>query len=98
MLQELANAEYISQADAEILREAWKTATRARNAIVLVKGKRKDQLPQHGDDLRAVAAAAGWAPSDSQEFLDHYLKVTRRARRVVDRVFWGQDLGLDFES
>ena len=98
VLQELANAEYISQADAEILREAWKTATCARNAIVLVKGKRKDQLPQHGDDLRAVAAAAGWAPSDSQEFLDHYLKVTRRARRVVDRVFWGQDLGLDFES
>lgn len=98
VLQELANAELLSQADAQILREGWLTATKARNALVLVKGKRKDQLPQHGDDLRAVAAAAGWLPSDSQEFLDHYLKVTRRARRVVDRVFWGEDLGLDFES
>ncbi|KAB1502446.1 bifunctional [glutamine synthetase] adenylyltransferase/[glutamine synthetase]-adenylyl-L-tyrosine phosphorylase [Corynebacterium sp. 320] len=97
VLTELANAEFISQADAEILRTAWITATKARNALVLVKGKRKDQLPAAGDDLRAVAAAAGWSPTESQEFLDRYLKATRKARRVVDRVFWGEDVGLDFE-
>lgn len=75
----------------EVLRQAWLTATRARNAIVLVRGKRVDQLPQQGTQLAAVAGAAGWEPSDSQQYLDHYLKVTRRARQVVDEVFWGVD-------
>lgn len=98
VLQELANSELLSQADATILREAWITATNARNAIVLVNGKRKDQLPTFGKPLAQVAAAANWDPSDSQGFLDDYLKKTRRARRVVDRVFWGEDVLHDFAS
>lgn len=88
--------EFISQADALTLREAWIGATKARNAIVLVRGKRKDQLPAPGEGLRHVAAAANWPPEDAQEFLDDYLKRTRKARRVVDRVFWGEDVGLEF--
>lgn len=96
VLTELANSELISQADAEILREAWITATNARNAIVLVNGKRKDQLPTFGKPLAQVAAAADWDSSDSQGFLDDYLKKTRRSRRVVDRVFWGEDVVHDF--
>ncbi|WP_408926000.1 bifunctional [glutamine synthetase] adenylyltransferase/[glutamine synthetase]-adenylyl-L-tyrosine phosphorylase [Corynebacterium sp. YSMAA1_1_F7] len=95
-LRELASGEYIAESDAEILRDAWITATIARNAIVLVKGKRKDQLPSHGDQLRHVAAAAHWAPEQAQEFLDDYLKKTRKAHRVVDRVFWGEDVGIDY--
>lgn len=74
----------------DILEEAWNTATKARNAIVLVRGKRMDQIPQQGQQLAAVAGAAGWDPQEYQEFLEHYLKVTRRARQVVDEVFWGE--------
>lgn len=74
----------------DILEEAWNTATRARNAIVLVRGKRMDQIPHQAQQLAAVAGAAGWDPSEYQEFLDNYLKVTRRARKVVDEVFWGE--------
>lgn len=96
-LRELAAAELISEADAMRLRESWITATIARNAIVLVKGKRKDQLPSHGQDLRHVAAAAGWKPEQAQAFLDDYLKKTRKARRVVDRVFWGEESAFDLE-
>ena len=95
-LRELASGEFIAEADAEILRDAWITATIARNAIVLVKGKRKDQLPSHGDQLRHVAAAAHWQPEQAQEFLDDYLKKTRKAHRVVDRIFWGEDVGIDY--
>ena len=71
-------------------RTAWLTATRARNALVLVRGKRTDQLPPAGPQLAQVAGAAGWEPSRYQEFLEYYLKVTRRARQVVDEVFWGE--------
>lgn len=92
VLKEMAAAELISEADAATMREAWITATNARNAVTLVRGKRKDQLPSTGKPLALVAAAAGWPSEHSQEFLDDYLKKTRRARRVIDRVFWGEDL------
>ena len=72
------------------LREAWLLATDARNALVLVRGKRVDQLPTPGKQLGQVAGAAGWAPEDNQAFLEHYLRVTRHARQVVDEVFWGE--------
>ncbi|MGZ4552045.1 MAG: [protein-PII] uridylyltransferase family protein, partial [Mycobacteriaceae bacterium] len=80
-------AELLSAEDVEILRAAWLTATRARNALVLVRGKPSDQLPGPGRVLAAVARAAGWPDADSGGFLDHYLKVTRRARAVVEHSF-----------
>ena len=80
-------AELLSATDAATLTEAWLTATRARNALVLVRGKSSDQLPAPGRVLTAVAHAAGWPGGDGGAFLDHYLKVTRRARAVVDRTF-----------
>jgi glutamate-ammonia-ligase adenylyltransferase len=73
----------------EILREAWLTATRARNALVLVRGKPVDQLPGPGRELRAIAYAAGWPQDEAAEFLEHYLRVTRRAKAVVTEVFGG---------
>ncbi|MGI9123169.1 MAG: bifunctional [glutamine synthetase] adenylyltransferase/[glutamine synthetase]-adenylyl-L-tyrosine phosphorylase, partial [Mycobacterium sp.] len=88
-LESAAAAGLIPQADAEQLREAWLTATRARNALVLVRGKPTDQLPGPGRQLNAVAVAAGWPDGDGGEFLDNYLRVTRRAKAVVNKVFGG---------
>ncbi len=88
-LDAIAAAELIPAGDTDQLREAWLTATRARNALVLVRGKAVDQLPGPGRQLNAVAAAAGWADGDGGEFLDHYLRVTRRAKAVVNKVFGG---------
>lgn len=73
--------------DVAQLRDAWLTATRARNALVLVRGKPSDQLPGPGPLLSNVARVAGWHNDDGSEFLDHYLRVTRHARAVVERVF-----------
>jgi len=80
-------AELLSADDAEVLRDAWLVATRARNALVLVRGKAADQLPAPGRVLAAVARAAGWPDPDAGAFLDHYRKVTRRARAAVERSF-----------
>jgi [glutamine synthetase] adenylyltransferase / [glutamine synthetase]-adenylyl-L-tyrosine phosphorylase len=86
-LDAAAAAGLISEEDVELLRHAWLTATRARNALVLVRGKPSDQLPGPGRQLNAVAVAAGWQTDDGSEFLDNYLRVTRRAKAVVRKVF-----------
>jgi glutamate-ammonia-ligase adenylyltransferase len=88
-LDTVGAAELIAEGDVETLRRAWLTATRARNALVLVRGKPTDQLPGPGRLLNAVAVAAGWPTPDGSEFLDHYLRVTRRAKAVVRKVFGG---------
>jgi glutamate-ammonia-ligase adenylyltransferase len=86
-LNAIGAAELIAEGDVELLRQAWLTATRARNALVLVRGKPTDQLPGPGRQLNAVALAAGWGSDDGGEFLDNYLRVTRRAKAVVRKVF-----------
>ena len=87
-LDGIGAAELLSATDVELLRAAWITATDARNCLVLVRGKPTDQLPGPGRLLEAVARVTGWRGEDASEFLDHYLRVTRRARAVVERVFW----------
>ena len=86
-LKAIGAVELIAEGDVELLRQAWLTATRARNALVLVRGKPTDQLPGPGRQLNAVALAAGWDSDDGGEFLDNYLRVTRRAKAVVRKVF-----------
>ena len=93
-LNAIGAAELIAEGDVELLRQAWLTATRARNALVLVRGKPTDQLPGPGRQLNAVALAAGWDSDDGGEFLDNYLRVTRRAKAVVRKVFGG--MSMDF--
>ena len=88
-LDSIAEAGLMPADDAEQLKQAWLTATRARNALVLVRGRPTDQLPGPGRQLNAVAVAAGWPSGDGGEFLDNYLRVTRRAKAVVNKVFGG---------
>jgi glutamate-ammonia-ligase adenylyltransferase len=77
-------------ADARALTAGWTMATRARNAATLVRGKPVDQLPRSGRELAAVARVMGYpAGGDPGEFIDEYRRVTRRARAVVERVFYG---------
>ena len=86
-LNVIGAAQLLPEGDVDLLRDAWLMATRARNALVLVKGKPTDQLPGPGRQLNAVAVAAGWENGDGGEFLDNYLRVTRRAKTVVRKVF-----------
>ncbi|MFV8163758.1 bifunctional [glutamine synthetase] adenylyltransferase/[glutamine synthetase]-adenylyl-L-tyrosine phosphorylase [Mycobacterium sp. 134] len=89
-LDAIGAAELVAESDVALLRDAWLTATRARNALVLVRGKPTDQLPGPGRQLNAVALAAGWGSDDGGEFLDNYLRVTRRAKGVVRKIFGGE--------
>jgi len=86
-LDAIAEAELLPADEVGLLKDAWLTATRARNALVLVRGKPVDQLPGPGRQLRAIAYAAGWPQDEALEFLENYMRVTRRAKAVVVEVF-----------
>ncbi len=88
-LDAAAKAGLLEAGDAEELAAGWTMATRARAAATLVRGRPTDEVPRSGRELAAVAAALGHDPDDDPgEFLDEYRRVTRRARAVVDRVFY----------
>ncbi|GAA2378718.1 MULTISPECIES: bifunctional [glutamine synthetase] adenylyltransferase/[glutamine synthetase]-adenylyl-L-tyrosine phosphorylase [Gordonia] len=86
-LEAIRELELLTEDQVDMLADAWLTATKARNALVLVRGKPVDQLPGPGRALRSVAYAAGWPQDEAQEFLEHYMRVTRRAKAVVVEVF-----------
>jgi glutamate-ammonia-ligase adenylyltransferase len=88
-LQVAVEHELLDLEDAEGLAEAWKFASRARNATVQVRGKPADQLPHDARERAAVAAILQYAPGQSDDMLNDYLRSARRARGIVDRVFWG---------
>ena len=79
----------LEEGDAAVLRTAWTLAARVRDALVLVRGKPAVSLPSSGRELDGVARSLGY-PADSQgDFLDDYRRAARRARAVVERVFYG---------
>jgi glutamate-ammonia-ligase adenylyltransferase len=79
----------LDEVDATALREAWLLATRVRNAATLVRGKQTDQPPTSGRELSAVAAVIRRdTDAEPGEFLDSYRRTLRRARGVVERIFY----------
>jgi glutamate-ammonia-ligase adenylyltransferase len=89
-LRAAAHAELISAEQAETLDHAWQLATRVRNAIMLVRDKAGDQLPTLGSDLVALGRVLGYPPgSDPGQLVDDYRRAARRARRVVEAIFYG---------
>nr|WP_218851920.1 bifunctional [glutamine synthetase] adenylyltransferase/[glutamine synthetase]-adenylyl-L-tyrosine phosphorylase [Nocardioides panaciterrulae] len=75
--------------DADELVHAWRTVSRVRNAVTLVRGKPGDHLPRDPREKAAVASVLGYPLGASDSMVNDYLRVTRRARAVVDKVFWG---------
>ena len=83
-----AEAGLLAQQDADWLAHGWRTVSRVRNAVTLVRGKPGDHLPRDTREKAAVASVMGYPPGASDELVNDYLRHTRRTRAVVDRVFW----------
>jgi glutamate-ammonia-ligase adenylyltransferase len=88
-LEAAVAADLLSASDATSLAEAWRMASGLRNAITQVRGRSADSLPRDTRERAAVAHIRGYPPGESDRLVDDYLRATRRARRVVERVFWG---------
>lgn len=78
----------LSEADEAVLAEAWRFASRIRDAIVAVRNRASDAIPVDARERTLIARALGYPPDGTEDFVDDYRRVTRRARRVVERVFY----------
>ncbi|MFF7880138.1 bifunctional [glutamine synthetase] adenylyltransferase/[glutamine synthetase]-adenylyl-L-tyrosine phosphorylase [Streptomyces sp. NPDC020794] len=79
----------VSGEDAAILDEAWVLATRVRNAVMLVRGRAGDTFPSDGRELAAVGRYLGYGPGHVGDMIEDYRRTTRRARAVVEVLFYG---------
>ncbi|MCD0485070.1 bifunctional [glutamine synthetase] adenylyltransferase/[glutamine synthetase]-adenylyl-L-tyrosine phosphorylase [Streptacidiphilus sp. ASG 303] len=83
------DAGLVDAADAAVLDAAWVLATRVRNAVMLVRGRPGDSFPADARELAGVARYLGYGGGHAGEMVDDYRRTTRRARAVVERVFYG---------
>ncbi|WP_129787874.1 bifunctional [glutamine synthetase] adenylyltransferase/[glutamine synthetase]-adenylyl-L-tyrosine phosphorylase [Promicromonospora panici] len=91
-LKAAREADLLTGDDAEVLLEAWRLASRLRSAIVLWSGRTTgsgvDMLPHDSHALTGIARLLGDVGT-GPELEELYLRVARRARGVMERVFYG---------
>jgi glutamate-ammonia-ligase adenylyltransferase len=83
------DAGLVAPDDAERLGAAWRFASRTRSALVLWSGKTTDVLPVDRVQLEGIARLMEYPPGSASELEEDYLGVTRRARQVFEREFYG---------
>ena len=54
-------------------------------------GSPGDALPVDGDEAEKLARLLGYLERPQQRLRDDYRRVTRRAREVVERIFYGRE-------
>ncbi len=91
-LEALAEEGLVGHEDARTLTEAWTLASRLRDALVLwtgrVGGAQADVLPHDRQALNGVARVVGYPAGGGGDLEEDYLRTARRARAVVERVFY----------
>jgi glutamate-ammonia-ligase adenylyltransferase len=88
-LDAAASLGLLSVADAKLLADSWRLASRIRSANVIWSGRASDLLPSSRRDLEAVARWCGYEPGHAAALEEDYLRLSRRARSVFERVFYG---------
>jgi glutamate-ammonia-ligase adenylyltransferase len=86
-LRALEDAGGLAGDDGAVLGESYRFCELTRNRWFLVKGAPGDALPAQADQLGRLARSLGMSPADLR---NEYRRVTRRARQVMERVFYGR--------
>lgn len=89
------DAAIIDSEDALILKSAWQFASSLRDALVLytgrITGAQSDVLPSDRATLNGVARVMKYPVGDASTLEEDYLRSARRARKVMERLFYGED-------
>ncbi|MFC5338291.1 bifunctional [glutamine synthetase] adenylyltransferase/[glutamine synthetase]-adenylyl-L-tyrosine phosphorylase [Leucobacter denitrificans] len=81
--------ELLSSDDAACLRDAWEYASSVRSAMRLWSGRASDTLPRNWRDLLGIAGVLGTSRERTSEIVEQWFGLSRRARIVFEREFFG---------
>lgn len=85
-LGQLAALGHLASTDAEILRDSWLFCSRLRSRMHLLDHTSDDVLPTDPQKYHRLTRSL-----DLPNLRDDYLRVTRRARKVCERVFYAMN-------
>ena len=90
-LEALVAVDILDPTDADALRESFEFCSVARNARFLATGSERESLPTDAAEAERVARLLGYLERPQASLRDDYRRLTRRARQVVERVFYGRE-------
>ncbi|SNC72511.1 glutamate-ammonia-ligase adenylyltransferase [Kytococcus aerolatus] len=80
----------VAAGEVESLRAAWLLASELRDAAMLWRGRPVDAVPADPLDREGVARALGRPEGSGHALVEEYLRTSRLARLVVERLFYGE--------
>ena len=86
-LELLTEQGLLDAGDADVLASAYRYCEATRNRLYLVRSRPGSALPREATELLWLARSLGTTPSELRE---QYRRVTRRARKVMERVFYAK--------
>ncbi len=88
-LAALRATDLLDDEDADALEAAYRFCERARNRLYLLTARASDALPSDGPGRERLGRLLGYVHQPESSLRDDYRRLTRRSRRVVERVFYG---------
>lgn len=89
-LEVARKAGFLADDEAQKLHDAWILASRARSAITLWMARTNDVLPTERQQLEGIARLLEYPPGSASMLEEDYLRVTRLARAVFEKRFYGE--------
>jgi glutamate-ammonia-ligase adenylyltransferase len=89
-LRAAVEAGLVEEQDAEVLVDSWRLVGEMRNALVHVAGRASDVVPTDARVLESLSRVLGYEPGQSAQMREDHARITRRARNVVMRLFYGE--------
>jgi glutamate-ammonia-ligase adenylyltransferase len=86
-IERLAAARLVEQSVARELGEAFSTLTDVKDALEVDRRVHAEAVPASPQEQTALARRLGYEAYPRQAFIDDYLRITRRCRRAMERVF-----------
>ena len=87
-IERLAAERLIEDSVALALGEAFVFCSDVKNALEVDRRVRAEAVPPSPDEQTVLARRLGYEEYPRQAFLDDYLRITRRCRRAMERVFF----------
>jgi glutamate-ammonia-ligase adenylyltransferase len=88
-LEAAASEGLLEPQDLDRLQDAYRFLMELRNRLFFLYGRPTDVLPVKPEEMEALGIAMGYSEQPRQELDDAYLRHTRRARKVAERIIFG---------